>query len=114
MSDTLTWVRGASQELTVALVNEYGDPYLPAAGETLVFGVKAAASDEKLLLRLTETEHIGGVYTLRIAPEDTAALVSDSYRYGVGILSGKDYYAAIGSGELKLLDNVLPGGGETC
>lgn len=114
MDNTLTWIRGASQELTVALVNEYGDPYLPARGETLVFGVKAAASDEKLLLRLTGTEHIGGIYTLPIAPEDTAGLPSGSYRYGVGILSGKDYYAAIGSGELKLLENVLPGGGGVC
>lgn len=85
---TITMTRGDTLIVTVDILDEQGQAYTPAEGDTIRFALKSAkmklgrtdyADTEPLISKAIPTDTL----TLRLEPADTAALAFGDYRYDI-------------------------------
>jgi len=104
----ISWPRGYSLPLPVSVIDPDGNPYVLQPGEILRFTVVRVSGGQPLIRKeLTSADYKDGVYPLRIMPEDTAHLSTDTYHYDLGWQSadGKDYVQVVGWSDFKLTEN---------
>lgn len=110
MAQIVEMVRGTSKTLAITLTDANNDLYTLTEGEVVVFGVKKKPDDDTLLIKKTVTEGENGIYTVSIAPTDTAELPYGKYLYDVGLQSGGAYHSIIEPNPFIIQPNVTKWG----
>lgn len=106
MAQRIEIVRGTTNTFEITIVDSVGGPYNLGSNERVVFGVKAKATDEELLISKT-AEIVGeGVFKVILCPEDTECLKPGRYSYDVGVEKGADYFNVIEPSPFEIVANV--------
>ena len=110
MKQPLSIIRGTTQTISIAVMNEDGSAYTLADGETLRFGVKRKPEDDDSLClvkkSLTSDNLDNGLYILTLLPSDTKDLPFGNYYYDVGLQSGNNYYNVIECSDFIIAYNI--------
>lgn len=108
MKQTISIIRGTTNVFQVAVQDAYGNPYLMAEGETMIFGVKSkpGAEDYTIVKVMTSDDLLNDAYIVRIAPEDTEDLTYGRYCYDVGLQRGTDYYMVLPCSDFIIEHNI--------
>ena len=110
MADKLESVRGTSNAFKILVVDENGNPYTLASGETLVFGIKDKPYKEDAALIKTVSSGTDGIYTVNLEPDDTQFLKYGKWFYDVGLQSGNEYHSIIEPSTFEILANATKWG----
>lgn len=85
--------RGDSAILELTIKDENGETWTPGAGDKVIFALKKAAINPKVLLKI---EAVAGDTDIVIAPEDTKDFTCGQYIYDIHAkLAGGDIYTVI-------------------
>ena len=79
MENTISVIRGTSNTINILVTDVDGEWYGLEPGEEVIFGVKAKPEDEDYLIKKVINAGSGGVYTVKIEPNDTIGIPYGRY-----------------------------------
>ena len=103
-------VRGTTNTFRISITDAAGKPYIPVAGDRVVFGVKKNRADETLLITKTAQVSQDGRAQVKIEPEDTAELCCDNYYYDISLETGEDFYNIVEASPFRISYNITSKG----
>ena len=109
MSYQIEMVRGTTSIQEIRLV-EGSEPYILSDNEYIRFGVKEAGYNKRLLItkkftRADQDEETGSIQ-FKILPNETIDWPVKTYKYDIGLQSGKDYFIVIPESNFVLKYNI--------
>lgn len=110
MKQPIEIVRGTTNVFQINLTDANGAPYNLAYNEKIVFGIKKTPEAAELLVVKTAEILYEGAYSVKICPEDTAALPCTKYFYDVGLETGEDFFNIIEPSPFNIVANVTARG----
>lgn len=110
MKQPIEIVRGTTNVFQINLTDANGAPYNLGSNEKIVFGIKKNPEAAELLLVKTAEILYEGMYSVKLCPEDTAALHCTKYSYDVGLDTGTDFFNIIEPSPFNIVANVTARG----
>lgn len=110
MKNDIEIIRGTTNKVVVHLKDSNGNPYTPASGEKLVFGIKKKPHHEECVLKKVLSGGTNSYFTFQFDPEETENLEYGKYFYDVGLRSGNAYYSVIPPSVFNIVANITKRG----
>ena len=111
MINKIKIVRGTTNVFNITINDETGTVYKLTGDEKIIFGVKRDPNDTDFaLLKSASFVESDGVYSITLAPEDTANLMSVNYSYDVSLQSGANFFNIIEPSPFVIIPNITAPG----
>ena len=104
-------VRGTTNTFQINVVDSGGAPYNLGSNERIVFGIKRNPEVEAEQLLVKTADILGeGLFSIKLAPEDTENMKCGKYFYDVGLDKGTDFFNVIEPSPFIIVANVTSRG----
>ena len=110
MAQRIEIVRGTTNNIELTVTDADGILYQTATGDKIIFGVKKKPEDKERVITKTAEKVSAGVYSVALAPEDTASMNCGKYWFDVGLESGENFYNIIEPNLFVILHNITEKG----